>query len=375
MFNFQMDNILSLHGLVGGKSCKAGFPNTSKFLFVKNFKPDGYSQIADGLKNDRSTAVGDRGILYFDNNDKDFKFYNFASNITTKVHGTDDYGEQPWVSAIPSGFITGYRKRSAVYDQYFVFSLITEEGRYIRDESINLSGYKYENHKIQRPIQDVINKNIIISFRSSKGSVFTVMYIFNSNLSKLKDYNTEDKDGVYTDERNTMAYDGILYSPKSSSGLFGRFDYMNNSGNASFAFNSSKIGHIVVNPKSNPPMGYNISQGVCFNPITCQYYSNANGIPMVRDWVALDRLKCISQNPSPKTNWLFAGTTSTLYEVDANVKKINSAFSSFNPDIRYVTEIYGKDNNPEIGALVSPSGKTMSVVYHNDNSTFWLYRR
>ncbi|HBJ2602701.1 TPA: hypothetical protein LA751_001993 [Clostridium botulinum] len=279
------------------------------------------------------------------------------------------------MSAIPSGFVTGYRKRSAVYDQYFSFSLATEDGGYVSDTSVNLYGYKYENHRIQRPIQDVINKNIIISFRSSKGSVFTVMYIYNSNLSKLKDYNTEDASGVYTDERNTMAYDGVLYSPKSSSGLFGRFDYMNNSGSASVALNSSKIGHVVVNPVSNPPIGHNISQGVCFNPITCQYYSNANSIPMVRDWVALDRLKCISQNPSPKTNWFFAGSTSTLYEVDANIKKINSAFSSFNPDIRYVTEIYGKDNNPEIGALVSPSGKTMSVVYYNDASTFWLYRR
>ncbi|RHW64363.1 hypothetical protein DZC34_12795, partial [Clostridium botulinum] len=61
MFNFQMDNVLNLHNLIGQSSSEAGFSNTSKFLFSKNFKPEGYSHIADGLKNDRSTAVGDRG--------------------------------------------------------------------------------------------------------------------------------------------------------------------------------------------------------------------------------------------------------------------------------------------------------------------------
>ncbi|WP_155119554.1 hypothetical protein [Clostridium sporogenes] len=319
---------------------------------------------------DKSSGVGDKGILYCDTNMKQFHFYRF-STASSEIRRTVNYVYRPMIWSVSDGFIYCYK--SSTSDKPYEFELTkTDDMGYkqwsktITSNTTNLlPGYICE---------DGLNKNIVLGLMHYGFESNIEYHVFNSNGDNIRSFTGYVSDNVVGfKHRNTFAYDNMLYGSSVTNYRYSAMNYMTGTVTGSIGMSQTSAKTVAINPKSN--FGYCFENGSVITANNMIEVSNTRSIPIKID---RDDFGCKNQNPISTSPLIFSNQDGNLLEIDLNVTKSNASKASVIPNIRVMTEIYTNGSRSTQFIATSSSGKTL--VQHDgglstSNNTIYIYRR
>lgn len=368
MFNFQMNNVLYLHNLIGGAESKEPLKNTFEFIKRVGDIPAMEFTIQATLTN--------KGLFYrIPASAQDFYFYSF-DGVKNKTYNIDSlYASGLTYCGGDRVFFhgdTGYddgAKRNRVY-------AFDEEGRYIK--TIITPEVSW-NWIFTGAAKDFDNNNYIMSFKNNTTyDTNVVFYVLDSDLNIIKTYQ-QKVTGVSSllpiIDGQSKIIKGILYAETPSHNNLNKFivqfNYMNGSVLKS---TETKKNHLFVVDTKNE-MCYLIHDGLALNKnFTTQswfpplnFMNNSTNPPDAREvFVPVQSANSKSYDGVFSTGW---GNMISLY----GQKSSNAGYlmlGAYHGNIVNARASSTSNIRPLI--MLAPDGKTLASI---GNQAFNVYRR
>ncbi|WP_460299413.1 hypothetical protein [Clostridium botulinum] len=380
-----MDNILSLHNLIGSTESQIGFNNKKKFKYdprgLDFLTGDQVKKILTGIQSPKYSyaALGDEGILYFDASEKNYKFVDFDKREVKNVFGTlNDYKEEPACYATTDGFIASYKGIETDHNVRHLY-FIGKKGEYSRSTTIHFPEPKHYSHRIGGAIQDIKNRYYIMMYYHGNMRDDVCVYVYNSTGSEYKHYFVKDYEGIDMRYRNAVAHDGWIYGVSNTGQTYGKMNYMTGEGFQAVALTPDKLQHIVADPRPKNNMAFSLSQGKKIDLTNMMIDYKNNTIPMwYQGAEASIGFGVVSEHPNPENGVMLLGEKGGAFEVDFDVHDTGAYYAPANPNIRTITELFGGDGmGIRYQMRISPNGRVL-FTHHGDytsNLILYLYRR
>ncbi|NFN91464.1 hypothetical protein FDC23_13785 [Clostridium botulinum] len=378
-----MDNLLTLHKLIGETKSKGGNTPLGRFKYVSTLNIND-EVIKKLLVNDKYyIAVGSQGIMYSTVSDKKVYFVSLNDLNNPKavdtINNSYSTGETIQLFSVKDGFIGIYKDNSSTSTtaQYTV-KQYDGLGNFVRGKFIDVDESQHSNSAIRKVVQDPINEKIVFIFNLSWGSVPTYLVVTDKKLSPTKETFIEYKYSINTETRSYMAYDGWLYGQSASNNsLFCKFKYdTTDSIDKSYAsFNTSHPQSYVADPKNQ--IAYDLVSGWSYRMDYMSIYLKTFGL--YHHTSSEDVPMCINMSPNPDIGFILCAKGWELFEVNSRVPKLNPFDFAPMPEVRQMTEINYSRSWDYCKILTSYDSKNLiSIGYNKDSNytnTIYLYRR
>ncbi|EPS56493.1 TPA: hypothetical protein ACXDAY_004103 [Clostridium botulinum] len=369
MFNFQMDNILSLHGLIG-ESKTEGITPLGKFK-TKPYTSIPLEIVQTNIGSDKSNiAINNKGILMHQHSDNGVYWKSFGSSQLTKRHDVSDLDWDFDVCQLyPTieGFVGIYKNNTSTKTlAWYTIIEYTDEGYLYKKHEVSIpqdatgSGGAY----IHKVVQDPITKQFVFIF-SSFATTATYLLVMDETLtSRIKSTFVEEKYSIVTKLREYMAYDGWLYGASASnSSNYCKMKY-NSSEEVSKSFHNfySSYANATV---TDPEIGLmycivdgdvrNVNNGVVFADVP-RLSSDGS-----------EHLMCASMSPNPKNGFIIGSYRKRIFEVYFKVPKLTSSDSFPYPECRIITEFNFPRSYDNSKCFLSYDSKTCVIISYNQD--------
>ncbi|NFJ83956.1 hypothetical protein FDE94_09140 [Clostridium botulinum] len=383
MFNFQMDNLLTLHNLIGESGNKGGITQAGRFSGKGTAYID-KAIVKSCLEKERDyIAIGSEGILFSSLIDNKVYFMDF--NRTTSAVETDKIENSVGSTTIQlyptadDGFIGIYKDTKTTNDTAsFTVKKYNSRGIYVHSQNIYVDETQYSNSRIQKITQDPITKKYVFIFDVSFGSVPTYLVVLESNLNFVKKTFIEHKYSIDASPKSHMAYDGWLYGKSTTSyDKYCKFKYdtTDDISLSYSAFNCNNARAVVADPKTG--LAYDISSGWMYTLSRMMNYSRV--IPVYHHSSGDDVPVCINSSPVPENGFIICSKGWDFYEVNFRVPKTNLNEFAAAPEVRQINEVNANISWTYDKIFTSYDSKNMLRIGYEKNKDYnhnvYLYRR
>lgn len=386
MFNFQMDNVLSLHNLIGTQKQNGITP-------LGRFKKVDYLQFAtdvikDSIDNKKDNiAIGKNGMIYYESTTQKVLWKTFPEGIQSEVHKVTDLSWSFDVCQLyptKKGFIGIYKNDSSTKTQAnYTLKIYDENGGLVgnrlghitipQDASGSLGAY------IDKVVQDPVTEQFVFIF-SSYATDATYLLVMDGDLNKIiKSTFVEKQYSLYTKNREYMAYNGWLYGTnKANTSHYSKMKY-NTQEDVSVSFSSIYMSYAnAAVSDTRIGLAYDIVDGIVYD-IDKKYLVERTPV-LGSD--GSEHLACISSSPNPENGFIIASHQKRLFEVNFKVPKIDNKDEFPIPEVRIVTDIRANSYWNNVKCFLSYDGKTFLAIYYDSNregvtkhSLLHLFRR
>ncbi|NFO71559.1 hypothetical protein FDC51_15655 [Clostridium botulinum] len=386
MLNFQMDNVLNLHGLIGGSKHTGG--NTKLGLFQSNRNDSGVpkhvikSFIDDSKHN---MAIGKNGIIYYDFTTPAVYWLKFGSSTPVRINEIKDFDwsfDPCQMYPTVNGFLGIYKddsssKETASYTmiEYTDNGELSKIHHYSIPQDANGSSGAY----INKVVQDPITEQFVFLFQSYATDAMYLLVMDKTLTYKIKNTFVEKQYSINTKFAEYMAYDGWLYGRnKANNSLYCKMKY-NTSDDVtqSFAsFSTREPQTVVCDPQKNT--AFDISDGNIFN---LSSMSRLQIAPKLHFKSSGDENPvCMNFTPNPQNGLIIAGKNWDLFEITFRVPNLGGR-SYVYPSVRLMTEVASAYNWDGSRPIISYDSKTMLMIYYDSDrngvtsSNSYVFRR
>ncbi|HDK7215241.1 TPA: hypothetical protein PTV45_000602 [Clostridium botulinum] len=385
MLNFQMNNVLGLHNLIGGASKKEG--NTPLGRFTTGTYFDISKEIVNtNIGSDKSNiSINNKGMLYHDSDTQTvfWKELKYGSS-PVKRH---DVGDLDWSFDVCQlyprieGFVGIYKNNTSTKTQanYTVIEYTDEGYLYKKHEfSIPQDATGSNGAYIHKVVQDPITKQFVFIF-GSFATTATYLLVTDETLTKtIKATFVEEKYSLYTKNREYMAYNGWLYGAcASDSSNYCKMKYNSNDdvSKSFYRFYSSYANASVADPEV----------GLVFNIVDGDIRELGTGVVFTKvprlSSDGSEHLSCASMSPNPKNGFILDSKNKRIFEVYFKVPKINNNDQFPVPECRVLTDFRFSTSLDYSKCFLSYDSKTCVIIFYNQdrtgitNHSSYIYRR
>ncbi|MBY6846802.1 hypothetical protein HYI19_18585 [Clostridium botulinum] len=224
MFNFQMDNALNLHGLIGGSQ--------KQTIEQKTFGLVKYLGVNTGTvyQFDKNTALSNRSVIHVDNagNWGKFKVTYFDGKTIDSPHIIERVNRSIGIQSTGEHFFYFYSIPSDT--GHMRMDVLNTDGAFIKTKILEI--YPQEAVSV---VEDRERKRFIVSASDGTYNGYCEIYVFDENFilsNRFTGKNNVNSQFFPTFTGETKIKDGIIYSrtykTASEECMFIKYDYWNN---------------------------------------------------------------------------------------------------------------------------------------------------
>ncbi|AUN11431.1 hypothetical protein [Clostridium botulinum] len=382
MINFQMDNVLGLHGLVGGKKYEGGNTPLGRFKnkgiwFVKD------EAVQSLLRYDNQyIAIGNEGILFSlpSDNKVYYMYLDNNSTLVAKDNITDirRTGDTIQLFAVEKGFVGIYQtSNSTSTNVQYNIKLYDHQGNYKKMYTTSVDESTYSNSHLTKVMQDPITKDYVLLFQYSGSSTPSYLVVLNEAFQLQNSTYIDNKYSINTKWRSHMAYDGWIYGISFVNySQYVKFMYTKNDlpNNGFASVSTQNPQSVVADPKMK--LAYDITNGFMLRTDILSLFSRT--VPLQHHSSDVDTPYCINSSPNPEKGLIVAGDKWEVFEINFRTPKTYPSQFAPAPEARQITEIE-RHSFDYFKFLISNDCRNMLFIEYkkdtNMTSNVYLYRR